>query len=478
MRLTCLLLICLLGFPSDAARLFHTADSLYNAGRLDAAMAAAVDAADRAAEASDTSSLIKALCVQAYISIDKGNDLEAVDCYNRCVDLYSFSEPMFMLSSSLYNIATIYHQNGDNDKAEEYIMKSINVDSRRESDSILALRYLLAAEISYEKGDYARSMELVEKGRKCTSRRRNFNVEGRLMLVQAKCREALAGPEPDWKVIEGEYREALKTLTTMVPGVFYGAVNPYAQEFLYRIGLAVAAQGKDAREYFQEAIDNSRVSQKMRGINPMIEMECCRALSAILLRDGDEAGAREYADRADELSFVPYVREMGNRLSLSQIEFIRREKDREIEQQKSRVFNVVLLAAVLALALAGLLLMYRRQTLQRRQIEEKNAQLVKLGLQKDRLISMLQESPAPASGRPGLEAIANDRVPFPDIRLSKREKEVLALCCKGMTNKEIASRLALSVRTVESHKLNICRKVGVNSTNELISFAFMSGLVR
>jgi len=75
-----------------------------------------------------------------------------------------------------------------------------------------------------------------------------------------------------------------------------------------------------------------------------------------------------------------------------------------------------------------------------------------------------------------LKAIINETVPFPDIKLSKREQEVLAYCCKGMISKEIAAKMGVSVRTIESHKLNLFHKIGVNTTGELIAFAFKSGL--
>lgn len=51
--------------------------------------------------------------------------------------------------------------------------------------------------------------------------------------------------------------------------------------------------------------------------------------------------------------------------------------------------------------------------------------------------------------------------------LTSREREIALLCGSGMVNKEIAEHLALSPRTVETHKGNIFRKLGINSTAEL-----------
>lgn len=60
--------------------------------------------------------------------------------------------------------------------------------------------------------------------------------------------------------------------------------------------------------------------------------------------------------------------------------------------------------------------------------------------------------------------------------LSRREAEVLKLITLGHTNAEIAARLFLSVRTVESHRANIQRKTGCGSRAELVSYARLHGL--
>ena len=59
----------------------------------------------------------------------------------------------------------------------------------------------------------------------------------------------------------------------------------------------------------------------------------------------------------------------------------------------------------------------------------------------------------------------------PAAALTEREREVLSLLAIGHTNPEIATLLYLSPRTVESHRANIQRKLGVRSRAEIVRAA-------
>ena len=62
--------------------------------------------------------------------------------------------------------------------------------------------------------------------------------------------------------------------------------------------------------------------------------------------------------------------------------------------------------------------------------------------------------------------------------LTQRQKEVLQLLAEGRSNKEIAGILGVSVKTVEFHRGQIMRTVGVHTVAELTRFAMRLGLVR
>ena len=62
-------------------------------------------------------------------------------------------------------------------------------------------------------------------------------------------------------------------------------------------------------------------------------------------------------------------------------------------------------------------------------------------------------------------------------RLSGREREILKLLADGLSVKEVASRLDLSVKTVDVHKYNLMRKLDIHDRAELIKYAIQNKLI-
>jgi DNA-binding NarL/FixJ family response regulator len=61
--------------------------------------------------------------------------------------------------------------------------------------------------------------------------------------------------------------------------------------------------------------------------------------------------------------------------------------------------------------------------------------------------------------------------------LSEREREILRLLALGHTNQEIARQLYISVRTAETHRAHIMRKLNVSSRADLVRYAMANGLL-
>lgn len=83
----------------------------------------------------------------------------------------------------------------------------------------------------------------------------------------------------------------------------------------------------------------------------------------------------------------------------------------------------------------------------------------------------------PKLGARLIAAQAEERAKAEADPLSDREREVLRLLALGHTNQEIAKRLYLSVRTVETHRAHILQKLRLENRAELVRYALEQGLL-
>jgi two-component system, NarL family, response regulator NreC len=102
-------------------------------------------------------------------------------------------------------------------------------------------------------------------------------------------------------------------------------------------------------------------------------------------------------------------------------------------------------------------------------------------------IELVQAIRAAAAGRQYIDSALTARVTAaflgrpprlkgqPNAGISERESEVLRLIASGHSNKEIAARLSLSVKTVEAHKANAMRKLDLNGRIDIVNYAILQG---
>jgi two-component system response regulator NreC len=90
----------------------------------------------------------------------------------------------------------------------------------------------------------------------------------------------------------------------------------------------------------------------------------------------------------------------------------------------------------------------------------------------------------PPAGEPGPRLVRAVRLAAPDSQrrryddeLTARERDVVRLVALGHTSREIADRLVLSVRTIETHRARIQRRLSVRSRAELVRWALEHGLL-
>lgn len=85
----------------------------------------------------------------------------------------------------------------------------------------------------------------------------------------------------------------------------------------------------------------------------------------------------------------------------------------------------------------------------------------------DTIISSFVANPAePAATMDKAESTPTS---LDDFNLTKREKQILDLITKGLHNKDIAENLGKSIRTIETHRFNIMKKLNVNNLTDLLN---------
>ena len=133
------------------------------------------------------------------------------------------------------------------------------------------------------------------------------------------------------------------------------------------------------------------------------------------------------------------------------------------------LFRSLLLVLMVVLFVACLF--YKRSS---RLGEEKNAILIKEALERDRLL-MLSRQNMEKELKEELAQLSSSAMPA--VKLTAREIEIARLSAKGLLSKEIAARLNIAQRTVENHKNNLYRKLGINNSAELVSYMHKAGLL-
>jgi DNA-binding NarL/FixJ family response regulator len=74
--------------------------------------------------------------------------------------------------------------------------------------------------------------------------------------------------------------------------------------------------------------------------------------------------------------------------------------------------------------------------------------------------------------------VTRKKSPDDGIRLTRRELEIIKLIAEGLTSQEMADKLFISHRTVETHRANLMKKVGVKNAIELVKKAQQLNLLQ
>jgi two-component system, NarL family, response regulator NreC len=100
------------------------------------------------------------------------------------------------------------------------------------------------------------------------------------------------------------------------------------------------------------------------------------------------------------------------------------------------------------------------------------------GISFEELAEMVREAAEPESSRDHKGTGAVEELVPRNRVLTAREREVLKLLAEGRTVRSVAGMLGLSVKTVDAHKFNLMRKLGIHNKAELVMWAIQRKVVR
>lgn len=437
---------------AEVAASYYMADWAYNVSLLDLSDYFITDAL----EADTGDQVLRADCLSMASALARlrGDLAGAIQYAEECLEIDRASGNQENISSSLNNIAGLYLTYGDPETSLKYIDEAIEVEEPLGRSAYLAVRYGVASEIYLKLGELPSALEFADKALQ-------LDLEGERVEKIAVRRSQKAAVLMEM----GDYAEAEVQLKMALP-VFeeYNSLNSLAITYA-QLGeiAAIRYDTAAASEAFGKSVS---VSRSIRHIY----MES-RALKGLynLYKDTYPSKALESLERVLEIEMQIHDQKATEMMQSFDVKYETLKKGHTISLQKQtiRTRNVVLILLTALLVLSCILTFLKAKAA--KAMEQKNAILVKANLDKDRLLSLSRHN-VPDEVKQEINAIVSEVGSMPQINLTKRELQIAELCSQGMLNKEIAAQLGISQRTVETHKNNLFRKLGINNTVELMRY--------
>ena len=406
-------------------------------------------------ESGDTESLAECLSMLAVSYSRLGLYDRAISTQKECYRIDLEEGDPANISSSLNNLAGFCLAMENYDEAEKLIREAISYEEKLGESAALAVRYGMASDILLKQGKPREAVDYAKKALEMDQAAgRTPQAAVRKSQLAAACLDL------------GNLREA-RTLLDEAAEVFSATQNIHSLSVCRQQQGSVAAKmGRfsDAANYLREGLTLSRQTG-----NILLQRNISRDL-AVILKDLDPRSAVNYMQDVVALSDSLYRHNTAQEMAqlVIQQDLSSKEKalaDSERALRQSKRTNSLLIVTLLLLA-ALFILVHRAMILRKKNVEL----LQKTSDIKDRLLIIGAANPALRDPELGslMQELSDIGGKLPDKKLTAREQEIARLCCDGLLSKEIADRLNISVRTVETHKNNIFRKVGINTTAELV----------
>ncbi len=443
------------GDDASAGTYYLMADWAYGVSLLDLTDYLLDNALD--SEISDVVLRADCLSLASAVARLKGDLTSAISYAEECLEIDRETGNEENISSSLNNIAGLYMTHGDALNARKYIDEALAIEEKLGRSAYLAIRYGVAAEIYLHQGLHNEALAFVEKAMRLDSA---DNRVGKVAVRRSQKAEVLMDM--------GREDDALAELEVAVP-VFREQNN------LNSLAISLAQSGEiqmrkgrlvQAAEAFQESIGVC-----LQTGNKYIESRCRNGMWH-LYRESDPAEAIVHIERYVELQSALHSEKTTEQMQAFDAKYETLKKEQTISSQKQRLFwsGIIALMLLVLLVLSGIIIAIKIKSV--KEVEKKNALLVKANIDKDRLLALVRKN-VPKEASSEVEDIAAGEVELPVIRLTPRELQIAELCAEGKINKEIAVQLGISQRTVEVHKNNMFKKLGINNTVELMRYMQM-----
>lgn len=364
------------------------------------------------------------------------------------------------LSASLGNLAGIYSSAGQQETAIAYLERAIAIEQELlRTDSThtpksLAIREAMLGEVLLAKGtDLDRALALTQDAL-AIDRSLGRRVQEGMRLAQLGHIYAALGQTRQAKECTSEALTIARETGNKMTEVLC-----LLQLDRYEEAAAIAHEvGLKKQEY--EACDRLYLKAKAAGRNTeaLNWLEQARALHESLIN--------EETQRQLTMAQVRYEVLQKEQQIQAQQELLERRKMREW----ALILFSVLVLLIAALLTALVVLLRKRKNILEQKVLDQEQQYAKLAFElrqfygKD--ISAIMQDIADAKAKN-----------MQETKLTKREQEIVKLLCEGYRGKEIADKLFISIRAVNSHKTNIFNKLGLSSSVELVRFALEHGII-
>ena len=364
------------------------------------------------------------------------------------------------LSSSLNNQAALYLATEQPKTAEKYILEAIAIERTLNRPAILAIRLGMASDILLKS---QRPKEALPYATEALALDRAGGRQIKTAIRQSQLAAVLSALQRD-----DEAQELLQEAVS----VFERNGNIHSQAVCCnQLGNIALHKGRNAEaaDYFHRSV-RLCAQNGNRFIESKAQYGLWRAL-----RTTDRSAALRHLELYTTLADTIFSEQTARQLSNFQAKYELAEKEHRIAIQQNEIQHrknmlivliIIIILCIIALTVIGRLLVLRQRH---------NAMLQQTLKLKERLLALLPLHSNSAIHNE-IETIAKE-ITVPQIHFTPRERTIIHLCCEGLQTKEIADRLGISQRTVDTHKTNIFRKTGINNTVELMRYAMQVGLI-